>query len=204
MRAWARALQHYEIDPLDYDANPERLMPIVMQGEPAPARFTEIFATAPMWLLQFTAVAMDARLLKFDLPYISQILEWGSAGFDDARRWPSLPLETMTAGDPISHRDGRRLWIALACMMTQGDLSRLEYDSTQVKEETRSNQDGNLSLLDDMMFALDLDEKPEEEWSSRETRRMRKLSEQISLLETSSDRTGFPMAKRLRKKAQRG
>jgi len=182
-RAWARALQHYGIELQDYIANPERLSPIIMQGELASERFTKIFKTAPIWLLQFTAVAMDARWLKFDLPYISKTLKWGSAGFEDARRWPLLPLGTMTAGDPIPDLDERRLWIVLACMMTLGDLSRFEYDFPRVKEEIRSHHDGNLGLLDDMILAFDLDGKPEEEWSRHEKRRMRKLSEQISLLE---------------------
>jgi hypothetical protein len=148
------------------------------------ARFTEIFQTAPIWLLQFTAVAIDARLLKFDLPDIGNTLQWGSTGFEDARRWPLLPLGTMRAGDPVPDLDERRLWIALACMMTLGDLSQfVEYDFPRVKEEIRSHHDGNLGLLDDMILAFDLDGKPEEEWSSHEKRRMRKLSEQISLLE---------------------
>ena len=182
-RAWARTLQHYGIDLEDYVANPERLSPIIMQGELASERFTEIFLTAPIWLLQFTAVAMDARLLRFDLPDIANALQWGSAGFEDARRWPLLPLGTMTAGDPIPDLDERRLWIVLVCMMTLGDLSRLEYEFPRVKEEIHSHHDRNLGLLDDIGFALDLDGKPEAEWSRYEKRRMRKLSEQISFLE---------------------
>ncbi len=35
-------------------------------------------------------------------------------------------------------------------------------------------------LLENISFALDLDRKPEEEWSPYEKRRMRKLSERIS------------------------
>jgi hypothetical protein len=202
-RAWARALQHYGIDLQDYIANPERLSPIIMQGELASARFTKIFKTAPIWLLQFTAVAMDARLLKFDLPDISSTLKWGSAGFEDARRWPLLPLGTMTAGDPIPDLDERRLWIILAYMMTSGDLSQFEYDLPPVTEEIRSHHDGKLGLVDDMMLALDLDGKPEEEWSRYEKRRMRKLSEQISLLERCPYRTGWQIAEWLSKNTKR-
>jgi hypothetical protein len=181
-RAWARALRHYGIDLQDYIANPERLSPLIMQRELASARFTKIFKTAPIWLLQFTAVAMDARFLKFDLPDIVNTLQWGRGGFEDARRWPLLPLGTMRAGDPIPDLDERRLWIALACMMTLGDLSQFEYEFPRVKEEIRSHRDRNLGLLDDISFALDLDGKPEAEWSPYEKRRMRKLGEQISLL----------------------
>jgi hypothetical protein len=38
--------------------------------------------------------------------------------------------------------------------------------------------EGN-SLLGDIMLALDLDEKPEKEWSRHEKRRMRRLSERL-------------------------
>ena len=69
------------------------------------ARFAEIFGTAPVWLLQFTGMALDARLLKFDLPDIGDTLGWGSAGYEDARRWPLVPVGTIMAGDPIPDLD---------------------------------------------------------------------------------------------------
>ena len=68
---------------------------------PESARFTEIFRTAPVWLLQFTRIRLDASVLEFDLPDISAELVWGVEGVKDAERWPQLPLGTMAAGDPV-------------------------------------------------------------------------------------------------------
>jgi hypothetical protein len=68
---------------------------------PESARFTEIFRDAPVWLLQFTAMRIDAPVLEFDLPDMSAELIWGVEGVKDAKRWPRLPLGTMAAGDPV-------------------------------------------------------------------------------------------------------
>jgi hypothetical protein len=68
---------------------------------PESATFTEIFRTAPVWLLQFTRIQLDAPVLEFDLPDISAELLWGVEGIKDAERWPRLPLGTMAAGDPV-------------------------------------------------------------------------------------------------------
>jgi hypothetical protein len=68
---------------------------------PESARFTEIFRDAPIWLLQFTKMRIDAPVLEFDLPDISAKLLWGVEGVKDAKRWPRLPLGTMAAGDPV-------------------------------------------------------------------------------------------------------
>ena len=74
IKAWGRTLRRYRIN---YDSSrglaeqfraAEQLRPLIMQGKKQSARFTEIFAAAPVWLLQFTGVVMDARVLKFDLP----------------------------------------------------------------------------------------------------------------------------------------
>jgi hypothetical protein len=192
IRAWARALQHYGIDVnkpaewADQVAAAQRLLPIILGGEEESARFTEIFSMAPVWLLQFTGMAMDARLLKFHLPDISEKLTWGSHGFEDARRWPLLPLDMMTAGDPIPDLDERRLWIVLFCMMPNpipdfGDDLPQEDEENSQEDEINSYR-RNDPLLDDIFFALDLDEKPEKEWSRYEKRRMRKLAERISRL----------------------
>ena len=93
--AWARALQHYGVDNKDQVAASQLLRPKIIGDGEESTRFTEIFRTAPAWLLHFTAMAMDARLLKFDLPSnISDTFKWGSAGYEDAR-WPLLPVGTM-------------------------------------------------------------------------------------------------------------
>jgi hypothetical protein len=178
-RAWARALQHYGIDTKDQIAAAQGLFPIIKGGEKGSARFTEIFRTAPVWLLQLTGMALDARLLKFDLPDISDTLRWGSAGLEDARRWPLLPVGTITAGDPIPESDSRRLWIVLFCMITE-PFPELE-DLFREDEGTRSHCEMD-RLLQDVFLALDLDRKPKSKWSAYEKRRMRKLFQRISCL----------------------
>jgi hypothetical protein len=98
-RAWARALRHYGINvnepgqSNDQVAAAQRLFPIINRGEKESARFTEIFRTAPVWLLQFTGMAMDARFLKFHLPDLSKSLRWGSAGFEGP-----APARSMAIG----------------------------------------------------------------------------------------------------------
>jgi len=177
-RAWARALQHYAIDNKDQVAASQRLFPIISEDGKESARFIDIFTTAPVWLLHFTAMALDARLLKFDLPDMSDTLRWGSAGFEDARRWPMLPVGTITAGDPIPDLDPRRLWIIPICMITEpfpnvDDLCRKDEKVSQCERDPH---------LQDLLLALDLDGKPESKWSTYERRRMRNLSEWISRL----------------------
>jgi len=124
---------------------------------------------------------MDACLLQFHVPDISRRYKWGSAGFEDARRWPLLPSGMMTAGDPIPDNDPRQLWLALFCIVMKGDPIQAFERLSREKEENYSLPD-NDPLLEDICFALDLDGKPEEEWSGYEKRRMRKLSERISRL----------------------
>jgi hypothetical protein len=177
-RSWARALLHYGIDVSNEQIAAQRLYPIIDRGEKGSVRFTEIFRTAPVWLLQFTGMAMDARLLNFDLSDVSTALRWGSAGYEDARQWPSLPSGTMMAGDPIPDLDPRRVWITLFCMMTEPKPIPDFADILSRKdEEIRSHRD---PLVEDICLALDLDRKPEKEWSRYEKRRMRKLAEWIS------------------------
>ena len=117
-RAWARALREHGISNDDQNQAAERLYPIIKGDRKESSRFTEIFRRAPVWLLQFTGMAMDARLLKFKLPNISKKLRWGSAGFGDSRRWPLLPVGTISAGDPIPDSDPRWLLIMLFRMIT--------------------------------------------------------------------------------------
>ena len=72
--AWDRALQRYGIKPdpwgrLDDQVRvAEQLRPVIMAGKDETARFSDIFAAAPVWLLQFTGLVTDSRLLKFQLP----------------------------------------------------------------------------------------------------------------------------------------
>jgi hypothetical protein len=185
-QAWARALHRYKIkvnEPGKWEGQvtaARRLLPMIKGAEDESARFTEIFRTAPVWLLQFTGMAMDARLLKFEVPDVSKTLRWGSAGFEDARRWPLLPLGTMTAGNPIPELDPRQTWLILFCMLTEPGLD-FERKLSRGDEEHCSDRDKD-PLLEDILFSLDLDEKPEAEWSRYEKRRMRKLLDRISRL----------------------
>jgi hypothetical protein len=183
-QAWARTLRYHEItvkEPWSWRgqfAAAERLFPCIMAGADESAQFTQIFTAAPVWLLQFTATAMDARLLKFELPDSSRRFIWGSAGYEDAQRWPLLPLGRMADGEPIPTLDARRLWIALACQITAGEFPD---DMESPKEEQK---DPLLSdpLLNDIAFALTLDGVPEDKFSRYEKRRLDKLAERISRL----------------------
>ena len=120
---------------------------------------------------------MDARLLLFRLPSISEKLRWGSEGYEEARQWPLLPFGTMTAGDPIPDLDPRRLWIIEFCMLLEGepvDLARCPAgESEEIYYPDRN------SLLGDIMLALDLDKTPEKEWPRYQKRRMLRLSERL-------------------------
>jgi len=185
--AWARALRCYGIDVnapggMEDKARAERLFHVIIRGEEEATRFTEIFAKAPVWLLQFTLTAIDATLLKFQLPTISKRLRWGSAGYEDARRWPLLPLGMMRAGESIPDNDPRRSWLDLFCIVVPGDpIKAFEDRDSQERRENRSPHD-NDPLVDGLCFFLDLNGKPEEEWSGYEKRRVRKPFEQISRL----------------------
>lgn len=179
-RAWARALQHYGIDVnTNQIAAARRLLPIINGDGDESARFTEIFRTTPVWLLQFTGMALDARLLRFDLPDVSDTLGWGSTGCEDAQRWPLLPAGTIMAGEPIPDLDARRLWISLFCILTQPPL---DFEDLSREDEEICSQGDKDPLLEGIGLALDLERKPEGEWSAYEKRRMRRLSKWISRL----------------------
>ena len=93
----------------------EQLRPVI--GKDETARFSDIFAAAPVWLLQFTGLVIDSRWLKFQLPDMPRLI-WGDAGFEEARRWPLLPSGTMTAGAPIPNIDWRQVWLAYFCVVS--------------------------------------------------------------------------------------
>jgi hypothetical protein len=66
-------------------------------------KFSEIFRNAPIWLAMFTSLMFDALYLKFDFPKGFCSIGWGRDGREEAKRWPELPLGTMTAGEPVEH-----------------------------------------------------------------------------------------------------
>jgi hypothetical protein len=185
--ACARALQHCGVKVREWGEIEDqvraakKLFPAIIGENEIAARFTEIFRTAPFWLLQFTGISMDARLLNFRLPDISRRpFIWGSVGYDDARSWPLLPSGTMMAGDPIPNIDERRVWLALFCIVTGGGILDEDELGSQEMEANISRKDKN--ILADFSFALDLDRKAEDEWSPSEKRRMRRVSRLISRL----------------------
>ena len=188
-KAWKRALHHYGIDvnnPGGMDDQvraAQRLLPVIIGDEESSAKFTEIFTTAPVWLLQFTGVAWDARFCEFHLPNITKKLPWGSGGYEEALRWPLLPSGTMTAGDPIPAIDPRQVWLALRCIITTPIPDFLDKLSQEEDILSYCGNDPfyNDPLYEDIVFALRLDRKPEEEWSRYEKRRLRKLSERIGI-----------------------
>jgi hypothetical protein len=183
--AWARTLQHHGIsvkEPWSWDDQvvaARQLSSIIMDGADESAQFTQIFKSAPVWLLQFTGTAVDARFLKFQLPDLSSDFNWGSTGYADAVRWPRLPLGRMADGKPIPTLDARRLWIILFCEITEPAFpDRFPYDVDFSQEEERSSD----PLLDDIIFALELDGVPEEELSRHQKRRLRNIAERLSRL----------------------
>jgi hypothetical protein len=185
-KAWNRALQHYGInvrkpgEMADQVRAAQQLLPKIIGDEESSARFTEIFRTAPIWLLQFTGIAWDAPLLKFRLPDITRRLRWGSTGYRDARRWPLLPSGMMTAGDPIPDNDPRRWWLNLSCIVLEGDPIAAFGKRLFRKERGNLFEGDNEPFIENILLALDLDGKPEEELSPYERRRMRRLSKWLS------------------------
>jgi hypothetical protein len=77
----------------------EQIKPRIMEGKPEAERFTEIFRTAPISILKAALIALDAKLLGFDIPDLSAA---PMIGLDDGFRWPLLPAGVMTEGSPIA------------------------------------------------------------------------------------------------------
>ena len=180
IRAWIRTLQHYGISVKDPTGKSEQisvaqhLFPLIVGQEKSSEKFTEIYKSAPVWLLQFTRTTLDAWPLNFQLPRTEVTLKWGSVGFEDAERYPYLPLGVMTAGDPIPSLDERQIKIGLC---STGPTGRVVFniEDLYAGEERLCPE---ITIVDDLCFALDLCEK--EEWSTYEKRRMRKFLRWLS------------------------
>jgi hypothetical protein len=84
-------------------------------------------------------------------------------------------LGKMTAGDPIPDNDDRQ-WVLAILSVSRDPIPDFEEIISREDEEYR----GKDPPIKDIFFALALDDKPEEEWSRYEKRRMRKLSERFS------------------------
>jgi hypothetical protein len=68
-------------------------------------KFERIFSEAPAWLLKFTAVEWDAKLLGFKLRKLVGTPELGREARRDRNKWPLLPKGTIDAGGPCSEPD---------------------------------------------------------------------------------------------------
>jgi len=179
VRAWKRALQHYGIPALqqhgmnldeaarerDQVAAAQRLFPKIVGGAEVSAKFTEIFRTAPVWLLGFTSTFMDAGLLSFDLPPKSWRpkwgsggeYKWGSAGYEESRRWPLLPLGTMTDGNPVADEDARLWPLPLGLMKEADSIPHCEDNRSQKDEDNPSPEH---DLIEDIKLGLDVAGNP--------------------------------------------
>jgi hypothetical protein len=179
IRAWARSLRHYKIaiDPNKSEqiSAAQLLFPIIVGGQTLSSRFSEIFSTAPGWLLQFTRTVFDAWILRFRLPEINPNPNWGSAGFADAEQWPLLPKGLLTAGEPIPLDDARNLVLAIQSIGPPIDRIPKNVDFFGATDNP-AHEGG--TIVDDMGFALSLNEKLG--WSTYERRRMRKILRRCS------------------------
>ena len=68
-------------------------------------KFERIFSEAPAWLLRFTGVEWDAKLLGFKLRKLVGTPELGREARLDRNKWPFLPQGTIDAGGPCSEPD---------------------------------------------------------------------------------------------------
>jgi hypothetical protein len=82
-----------------------RLMFDSLPGDSRLFEFKRIISEAPAWLLKFTAVEWDAKLLGFKLRKLVGTPELGRDARLDRNRWPSLPMGTIDAGGPCSEPD---------------------------------------------------------------------------------------------------
>jgi hypothetical protein len=167
-QAWTRALQHYRIRDLNEGTRMKRqvgaaqglapiILPITLKEAEESARFTEIFKTAPVWLLNFTSMFLDASLLKFRRPNQSWRpapgTKWGRAGYEESRQWPLLPSGTMTDGDPIPDEEAR-FW--------PFPLMEQAY-STEHSQKEEDDFSPEADPLTDLRLLFDLMEHPEKE-----------------------------------------
>ena len=68
-------------------------------------KFERIFSKAPVWLLKFTGVEWDAKLLGFKLRKLVGAPELGSEARLERNQWPFLPKGIIDAGGPCSEAD---------------------------------------------------------------------------------------------------
>ena len=112
--------------------------------------------------------------LSFICHRMAANLRWGGLGFKDSERWPLLPLGVMTAGEPITRYDRRQLVLAILSVGSpQGEIPDFS--------DLPSEEAQNLSpVFEDLCLAISLEEKPKQEWSAYERRRMRRFVRRVT------------------------
>jgi hypothetical protein len=189
--AWERALQHYGINVKepgrleDQFSAAQQLFPVIIGNEKSSEKFSKIFGTAPIWLLQFARMFYDAGALRFQLRDILSVkFKWGTVGYESS--WPRLPLGMMTDGDPLPEKITRAWPLPLRTAITiaeGGPPPDFEDENNPSPEDIGEEDESNLSAddlnLKDFLLFCDLVKKPESEWSRPEMRRMRKFSERL-------------------------
>jgi hypothetical protein len=83
----------------------QKLMFDALPGADDNLKFERIFSKAPVWLLHFTGVEWDAKLLGFKLRKLVGAPALGKEARLDRNRWPQLPEGTIDAGGPCSEPD---------------------------------------------------------------------------------------------------
>jgi hypothetical protein len=76
-----------------------------LRGDNDKVKFERIFSEAPAWLLKFTAVEWDGKILGFKIPKLVGAPELGREARLDRNKWPSLPEGTIDAGGPCLEPD---------------------------------------------------------------------------------------------------
>jgi hypothetical protein len=113
-KEFAAAAEEYWIRKLGekpHPTNPIRafLYPMLMfdalRGADNNLKFERIFSKAPVWLLKFTGIEWDAKILGFKLRKLVGAPALGSEARRDRNRWPNLPEGTIDAGGPCSEAD---------------------------------------------------------------------------------------------------
>jgi hypothetical protein len=83
----------------------QKLMFDALPGANDNLKFERIFSKAPVWLLHFTGIEWDAKLLGFKLPKLVGAPALGKEARLDRNQWPFLPEGTIDAGGPCSEPD---------------------------------------------------------------------------------------------------
>ena len=91
--------------PLIREVSCQKLMFDALPGADDNLKFERIFSKAPVWLLNFTGIEWDAKLLGFKLRKLVGAPALGKEARLDRNRWPQLPEGTIDAGGPCSEPD---------------------------------------------------------------------------------------------------